>query len=135
MLNDVTLLGRLAQDPDFRHTPNNTPVASFDLAVSGIGKDSPTDFIPIVCWKETANFAGRYLQKGRQIVVKGRISTRKFTDKDGKNRKVLEVTASRIFFADSKTESREQNTAGSNQSSGDLSDGYEEIIGDEDLPF
>ena len=103
MLNNVNLLGRLAQDPELRSTATGTSVTSFDLAVSVPSKDreTPPDYIPIVCWGQTAEFACRYLAKGRQIVVEGRVSTRKWTDADGKNRKAVEVTASRLHFADS----------------------------------
>ena len=115
MYNHVGLLGRLAQDPEIRYTPNGISVASFDLAVQvpSKDKDAPADFIPIVCWREQAEFCGRYLTKGRQIVVEGRISTRKYDGNDGKRHKVVEVIASRLFFADSKE-------AGS----GDYSEGY-----------
>lgn len=104
MLNHVELLGRLAQEPEIRYTQGGTPVASFDLAVQvpSKNKDAAPDYIPIVCWRERAEFCGRYLSKGRQIVVEGRISTRKWKDeKTGQNRKAVEVTASNIYFADS----------------------------------
>ena len=103
MYNHVGLLGRLAQEPELRYTQNGVPVASFDLAVQVPSKDknTPPDYIPIVCWQEQAEFASWYLTKGRQIVVEGRLSTRKYTGSDGKNHKVVEVKASRICFADS----------------------------------
>lgn len=104
MLNHVELLGRLAQEPEIRYTQSGTPVASFDLAVQvpSKNKDAAPDYIPIVCWRERAEFCGRYLSKGRQIVVEGRISTRKWKDeKTGQNRKAVEVVASNIYFADS----------------------------------
>ena len=103
MLNHVTLLGRLAQTPEIKSTPNGKLVTSFDLAVSVPSKDpnTPPDWIPIVCWEKQAEFVKRYLTKGRQIIVVGRISTRKWTDNEGKNRKAVEVIATRIYFADS----------------------------------
>lgn len=104
MLNHVELLGRLAQEPEIRYTQSGTAVASFDLAVQVPSKDknTPPDYIPIVCWREQAEFCGRYLTKGRQVVVEGRISTRKYDGSDGKRHKVVEVNASRIYFADGK---------------------------------
>ena len=116
MLNHVELLGRLAQEPEIRYTQSGTAVASFDLAVQvpSKNKDAAPDYIPIVCWRERAEFCGRYLSKGRQIVVEGRISTRKWKDeKTGQNRKAVEVVASNIYFADSKGSSsaRSQRTA------------------------
>lgn len=104
MFNHVALLGRLAQEPEIRYTQGGTPVASFDLAVQvpSKEKETPPDYIPIVCWREQAEFCGCYLTKGRQVVVEGRISTRKYDGNDGKRHKVVEVTASRIYFADSR---------------------------------
>lgn len=134
MYNHVALLGRLAQQPELRQTPSGTPVVSFDLAVPTMSKDkdAPPDYIPVVCWSHTAEFASRYLDKGRQIVVEGRINTRKYTDKDGKNRKAVEVVASRLYFADS-------NSGGggnaNNQSDGFAGyEGYAEYD-ESDLPF
>ena len=80
MLNSVHLLGRLAQEPEIRYTQGGTPVASFDLAVQVPSRDknnpNPPEYIPIVCWGDQAEFVGRFLTKGRQIVVEGgRIKT------------------------------------------------------------
>lgn len=129
-LNSVNLLGRLAQDPELRHTGNGTPVTSFDLAVNVPSADQNTaaDFIPIVCWKNTAEFAERYLSKGRQIVVEGRIKTRKYTDRDGNNRKAVEVVASRLYFADS-------NNNGADNTEPAQIDDFVEMPNDDDLPF
>jgi len=103
MFNHVALLGRLAQEPELRYTQGGTQVVSFDLAVQVPSKDKnpPPDYIPITCWDKQAEFAGRYLTKGRQIIAEGRISTRKYTGSDGKTHKVVEVNASRLYFADS----------------------------------
>lgn len=104
MLNHITLLGRLAQEPELRYTQGGIPRASFDLAVPVPSKDksTPPDYIPIVCWRERAEFCSRYLAKGRQVVVEGRLSTRKWTDaQTGQKRKAMEVVASAIYFADS----------------------------------
>lgn len=101
MLNSVNLLGRLAQDPELRSTASGTSVTSFDIAVQSWKKDAPPDYFPVVCWGKTADFAAMYLQKGRQVVVDGRLTTRKWTDNEGRARKVVEVTAEQIYFADS----------------------------------
>lgn len=127
MLNHITLLGRLAQEPELRYTQGGTPVASFDLAVPVPSKDksTPPDYIPIVCWREQAEFCGRYLTKGRQVVVEGRLTTRKYVSDDGRNHKVIEVTASRIYFADS--------NGGGGNGNDSKNDGFMEVP-DGDLP-
>lgn len=131
MLNSVNLLGRLADTPELRSTNGGTSVTSFDLAVSVPSKDkeNPPDYIPIVCWGKTAEFACQFLTKGRQIVVEGRITTRKWTDADGKNRKAVEVTASRLHFADSNRAAEE----GTPQQAGNV-EGFDAGT-DDDLPF
>ena len=128
MFNHVGLLGRLAQEPELRYTPGGTPVTSFDLAVPVPSKDrnTPPDYIPIVCWREQAEFCARYLTKGRQVVVEGRVSTRKYDGSDGKKHKVVEIVASRVYFADS-------NGGGQNDNAN--SDGFMEVPDDGDLPF
>lgn len=129
MLNHVELLGRLAQEPEIRYTQQGTPVASFDLAVQVPSKDrnAPPDYIPIVCWRERAEFVGRYLTKGRQIVVEGRISTRKYSGNDGKTHKVVEIVASNIYFADS--------NGGAGNGNSNAGDGFMDVPEGGDLPF
>lgn len=145
MLNSIHLLGRLTRDPEVRTTTTGKNVATFDLAVPVPSKDrnAPPDYFTIVCWNAQADFAGRYLSKGRQIVVDGRLKTRKYTGTDGKNYKVVEVVANNIYFADSN-----RSEAGGNQSPAPVNEGaqlptyaetapteFEEIDDDEDLPF
>lgn len=143
MLNHVALLGRLAQEPELKMTQKGTSVTNFDLAVTVPSKEQnkAPDFIPVVCWGNTAEFVSKYLAKGRQIVVEGRLSTRKYTDNDGKNRKVVEVVASNIYFADS---GNREGDNGNSQQVPDVAPAYqipdpapafEELKPDEDLPF
>ena len=107
MLNSVSLLGRLAQDPELRHTPSGTAVCTFSLAVnrSYTSKQSgerPTDFIDIVTWRSTAEFVSKYFKKGQMAAVHGSIQTRSYTDREGNKRRAFEVVADQVFFADSK---------------------------------
>lgn len=135
MLNHCTLMGRLAQDPELRTTTSGKSVTSFNLAVNKPTKDGDADFIPIVCWNNTAEFCSKYLSKGRQIVVEGRISARPYTDKDGNNRKAVEVIASRLYFADSNNKAAE-GTGNSGTAAGGFegAEGFVPAEGD-DLPF
>ena len=102
MFNHVALLGRLAQEVELKYTQGGVARVTFDLAVQVPSKDrkNPPDYIPIVCWREQAEFAARYLRKGEQIVVEGRLSARKYTDNEGKTRKALEVVATHLYFAE-----------------------------------
>lgn len=103
MYNKTGHLGRLAQDPVIRYTQSGVKVATFDLAVPVPSKDrnTPPYYFPVVCWSKRADFAEKYLTKGRQIVVEGSLSARLYEDKEGKKRKAIEIIADRIFFADS----------------------------------
>lgn len=105
MLNHIVLMGRLTRDPELRQTNTGTSVASFALAVDrdyGKGEEKQTDFIDIVAWRNTAEFAAKYFGKGRMAVVSGRLQLRDWTDRDGNKRRAAEVVADNIYFADSK---------------------------------
>ncbi len=104
MLNTVILMGRLTADPELRHTPTNVPVTRFTLAVNRDyvkqGAERVTDFIDIVAWRSTAEFVNKYFHKGQLVAVQGSLQTRTYTDRDGNNRKVFEVVADNVYFAE-----------------------------------
>ena len=107
MLNRIILMGRLARDPELRHTQTGTAVASFRLAVDRDFKDKTTgekatDWIDVVAWRQTAEFVSRYFTKGRLAVVEGRLQMRDWTDRDGNKRTSAEVVADNVYFGDSK---------------------------------
>ena len=106
MLNKAILMGRLTRDPELRHTQNNTPVASFTLAIDRGRKDangqSQTDFIDIVAWRQTAEFVSKYFTKGSMVAVSGRLQMRDWTDRDGNKRTSAEVVAENVYFGESK---------------------------------
>lgn len=106
MLNTITVMGRLTKDPELRRTGSGTAVTNFTLAVERDFKDSnggkETDFIEVVTWRNTAEFVSKYFAKGRMVCVNGRLQIRDYTDKDGNKRKVSEIVADSVYFADSK---------------------------------
>ena len=108
MLNKAILMGRLTADPELKHTPENTPVTSFTLAVNRtFGQDQQADFIDIVAWRNTAELVCKWFCKGMQMAVSGRIQTRAWEDKQGNKRKSVEVVANEVYFADRKKELEE----------------------------
>ena len=131
MLNNVVLMGRLAQKPEIKNTQTGKAVTRFDLAVPvpSADRNAEPDYIPIVCWEKQAEFVGKYLDKGRQVTVKGKIKTQKFKDRDGKTRKDIYVKAEEVYFADSKTES------GADQQTEPSAPTFEDVKNDDDLPF
>ena len=103
MLNKAILMGRLTADPALRHTQSNRPVTSFALAVDrSYGKEQQADFIDIVAWNKTAEFVCQYFRKGLLVAVEGRLQTRLWEDKQGNQRKSVEVVADRVHFAEPK---------------------------------
>ncbi|NLZ69850.1 MAG: single-stranded DNA-binding protein [Clostridiaceae bacterium] len=105
-MNKVILMGRLTRDPELRQTQSGVPVCSFTLAVDRRFKNQqgeyPTDFIPIVAWRQQAEFAGRWFQQGMRVAVVGSMQVRTWDDSDGNRRYVTEVIADELHFADGK---------------------------------
>lgn len=89
MINKVTLIGNLGGDPEIRHLDNGTAVGRFSLATNENYRDKDgnwqklTEWHNIVVWRELAERAEKMLKKGMQVYVEGKISYRKYTDKDG----------------------------------------------------
>ena len=101
--NLVVLTGRLTADTELKVTPSGVNVCSFNIAVDkGYGEKKQTDFIPIVAWRQTAEFVSKYFGKGDAIGIEGSIRTRKYTDKNGNNRTAFEVVANNVQFVESK---------------------------------
>lgn len=146
MLNHIVIMGRLARDPELRHTQSGTAVASFTLAVDRDFKDKntgerATDWIDVVAWRGTGEFVSRYFSKGRMAVVEGRLQIREWTNKDGNKRRSAEVVADNVYFADIKRDGDSANTSGGYQGKPDYGmpdgkDQFSELADDDgDLPF
>ena len=117
MLNHITIMGRLTRDPELRHTNSGIAVASFTLAVDRDFTDKnsgekETDFIDCTAWRNTAEFVSKYFTKGRMAVVSGKLQIRKWTDKEGNNRRSAEVVADNVYFGDSKNTADSTGTFG-----------------------
>lgn len=101
-MNSVTLIGRLARDPEISYTPNTqTACCRFTLAVDRPkrqGEDQGADFIRIVVWGAQGENCDRYLSKGRQAAVLGRIQTGSYKNRDGQTVYTTAVVADRVEF-------------------------------------
>ena len=99
-MNKVILIGNIASDPESRTTQSGVAQCSFRLAVQrrfkGANGERETDFLPVVCWRQTAEFAQRYLAKGRKVAVDGSIQTRSYDAQDGSKRYVTEIIADSV---------------------------------------
>jgi single-strand DNA-binding protein len=102
--NRVFLVGNLTKDPELRYTPQGTAVVTLRIAVNSPFKDKSgqpqkeTCFINVVAWGQIAEVCNQYLQKGRQVLVEGRLQSRSWKTNDGQNRSVIEVCANRVQF-------------------------------------
>jgi len=104
-LNRVTLIGRMVRDPELRTTNTGKNVVEFSIAVDKRIKsqdpNQPTaDFFRCKAWNQTADFVSQYGGKGRLTAVDGRLETRKFVDKDGNNREIVEIVADNVNLLD-----------------------------------
>ena len=119
-MNKVILLGRLVADPEVRYTQSNTAMARFKLAVNRQGKPQegqPTaDFLQITAWRHTAEFVGKYFQKGQQVLVEGHLRNNSWTDQQGNKRFSDDIHADQVYFADSKRDRNDNNSFGADSS-------------------
>ena len=146
-------MGRLTADPELRHTPNDVAVTTFTIAVNRSyvkqGSERQADFIDVVAWRNTAEFVCRYFRKGQMIAVTGSIQTRTYQDREGKNRKAVEVVADNVYFTESRNNSSGNTSTGNSGYNSEQSDDQDKntsyssgsvddftvIANDEDLPF
>lgn len=103
-VNKVILVGHLGADPDMRYTPSGQGVCELRLATSESWNDKNgqrqerTEWHRIVVWGKRAEVCSKYLSKGRQVFVEGRIQTRTYDDKDGNKRYITEIIANDVQF-------------------------------------
>lgn len=131
-MNNIILIGRMTADVELKKTPNDNSVASFTIAVdrryTPQGQEKQTDFINCVAWRQTAEFVSKYFHKGQRIALQGSLQSRKYTDKDGNNRTAFEVVVDNAEFCEGKKAETTERAP--------IADvPYEEISGDDDLPF
>ena len=108
MLNKIMLIGNLGRDPELNVTPDGTPVTKFSIAVNRVYKAASgerkeeTEWFNIVAWRQLAEITERYLHKGSKVYVEGRLTQRKYTDREGVQRMAVDVIASQVEMLDSK---------------------------------
>ena len=144
-LNKIMLIGHLGKDPEIRYTADGTPVATFSLATSESWTDKNgsrqehTEWHTIVAWTRLADLSKRFLSKGRQVYVEGRIRSREWNDKDGNKRRSTEVIATQMVLLGSRpqgTEAGVQPMEPSSRASADSDQPFGDAgITDSDIPF
>ena len=148
-MNRVVLVGRLTKDPELRTTSNGTSQTRFTLAVNRrtAGQDGQreADFISCVAWRGTAEAIAKYLKKGRELAVEGRIQTGSYDAQDGTKRYTTDVVVDNFTFIGSGANSNATSDFNSDSSKDiattDISEdpfkdfGNEVALSDDDLPF
>ena len=102
-LNKIMVIGNTGRDAELRMTPTGKPVASFSIAVNrsftpsdGGERREETEWFNVVAWSRLAEFSQQYVTKGRLVYVEGRLQTRKWTDREQKERTTVEIVANDI---------------------------------------
>ncbi|PLX75822.1 MAG: single-stranded DNA-binding protein [Desulfuromonas sp.] len=117
-INKVILVGNLGKDPELRYTSSGTAVVTFSLATSERFKDrngeqqEKTEWHNIVAWRNLAEICGKYLHKGKQVYLEGKIQTRSYDDRDGNKRYITEIVADQMQMLGSKNDQGDYGRAG-----------------------
>ena len=139
-MNKVILIGRLTKDVELRYTQtNNTAVASFSLAVNRKfvkpGEERQADFFNVIAWNKLAENISKYLFKGNQVAISGRLETRSWDDPNGQKHYVTEVIAEEIDFIGSKNKQNNEAILNSPTPINKNDDTSDFICNGDDLPF
>ncbi len=108
MINKVTLIGNLGKDPEIRHLEGGTSVGKFSLATNENYRDkngewqTQTEWHDIVVWRQLAERAAKDLHKGSMVYIEGKITHRKWQDKEGQDRYSTEIVANTLRLLDRK---------------------------------
>lgn len=132
-MNRICLIGRLTRNPELKESESGTKQTTFTLAVNRI-KDG-ADFINCVAWNKIAEVINKYLTKGRELGIEGRLQTNSYEDREGNKHYTTSVVVDNITFIGSKEQDKEQDIVKQ-----DVKDPFEEFgdeieLSDEDLPF
>ncbi|HET9919877.1 MAG TPA: single-stranded DNA-binding protein [Ktedonobacteraceae bacterium] len=137
-MNKIMLIGNLGRDPEMTYTPSGVAVTRFSLAVNHVSKTSTgerqteTEWFNITAWRQLAETCNNYLHKGSKVFIEGRLTQRKYTDRNGVERTSVDVIANDMEMLTPKSaqSSSSDFMAGNIDDLGDLED-----HGDDNTPF
>ena len=141
--NHATIMGNLARDPEVRYTTSKQAVAKLTVAVNRQWKNKDgevqeqVDFIPVVVWGQSAGNAEKYLRKGSQVLVEGRIQVRNYEHADGHKVWVTELVSSNLIYLSKPKDAADSGSSGFGEPGpADPSIGFDIDTGeDADIPF
>lgn len=114
LINSVRLMGRLGMDPEIKFFENNRKLARMSLATNDVYKNADgekitdTQWHNLVVWGQNAGIAEKYLRKGKEIAVEGRLITRSFMDKEGQKHFVTEVVVNELLMISKKEQAEKE---------------------------
>jgi len=136
------LIGNLGKDPEVRYTTSGAAVASFSVATTEKFKnksgewEEKTEWHNVTLWSRLAEIAGEYLSKGKTVYIEGRLQTRKWQDKDGKDRYTTEIVGEKMQMLSAKGDGGGR--SGGGRSGGEPTAAYDDPVAynqDDDIPF
>jgi len=139
-MNKVILIGRLTNEVEMRYTKStNTPVAKFSVAVNRKyareGEERETDFFNVLAWGKLSEIVNKYLRKGMQTAIIGRLENRKYEDKNGVTKQVTEIIADDIEFIERKREASDIDILTGNTNKEEYREPIDFPDNNDDLPF
>lgn len=144
-VNKVILIGHLGKDPEVRHLEGGTTLVNFPLATSETySKDGKkieqTEWHNIVMWRGLADVAAKFLQKGKQVYIEGKLRSRNYEDKEGNKRYVTEIVAENFTMLGRKSENENHGSQQQNSNNSSTTKREDQLVdfsddGSDDLPF
>lgn len=144
-VNKVILIGHLGKDPEVRHLEGGTTLVNFPLATSETySKDGKkieqTEWHNIVMWRGLADVAAKFLQKGKQVYIEGKLRSRNYEDKEGNKRYVTEIVAENFTMLGRKSENENHGSQQQNSNNPSTTKREDQLVdfsddGSDDLPF
>lgn len=125
MYQQITIIGNVGRDPEMRYTQGGVAVCDFSVAVNkryttaGGEQRDETTWFRVTCWRQLAETMGKYLTKGKQVMVVGEVTASAYTDKAGQPAATLEITANTVKFLGQRQEGGENDAVGGARGGGD----------------
>lgn len=139
MLNKIMIIGNLGRDPEMSYTPTGKARTNFTVAVNRRRRNRDTNdtieetqWFSVVAWEQLAETCTRFLHKGSKVYIEGRMTSRKYTDKDGIERTVWDITANDMEMLDPKGASQGDGAGGGGAYGGG---NYGDEMAADDVPF
>ena len=110
MLNKCAFIGNLTKDPELRFTPSGDAICTFSIACNEKYKNKQgeqqevVEYVNVVAWRQLAEICGKYLVKGKQIYIDGKMKTRSYDDRDGNKKYITEIVANDMKMLGSKNQ-------------------------------